>query len=107
MWTAAQEGMPGGPRISMPYSAAAATTGARSDGGAGGGGMVGVGAGWPIARMKERVGDVARPVDKWPGGRLDDLAADPEGEPALGDVEPLVFAVVDVQSASRGSSSCA
>ncbi len=91
----------------MPYSAAAATTGARSDGGAGGGGMVGVGAGWPIARMKERVGDVARPVDKWPGGRLDDLAADPEGEPALGDVEPLVFAVVDVQSASRGSSSCA
>ena len=36
----------------MPYSAAAATSGARSDGGAAGGGIVSVGAGWPIARIK-------------------------------------------------------
>jgi hypothetical protein len=42
-----QAGMPGGPRMSMPHSAAAATSGAGSEGGAAGSGIVSVGAGWP------------------------------------------------------------
>jgi len=45
----------------------------------------------------ERMGDVAGPVDEGTRGRLDHPAADPERELALDDVEPLVFAPVDVQ----------
>ena len=43
------------------------------------------------------VGDVARSVDERSGGRVDDVAADPEGQLTLDDVEPLVFAAMDVQ----------
>ena len=41
--------------------------------------------------------DVPRPEDERAGRRDDDLAADPERQLALEDVEPLVLAVVDVQ----------
>src|SRR5207237_8614103 len=45
------DGMPGGPSISMPYSAARAVSRSRSGGSVGGGGMVRVGAGSLAARM--------------------------------------------------------
>ena len=40
---------------------------------------------------------LARAVDERSGGRVEDLAPDPEGQRSLGDVEPLVLAVVDVE----------
>src|SRR5213076_3134491 len=50
--TAVQDGMPGGPRISMPYSAAVAANRSRLGGSVAGGGIVRLGAGSDKVRMK-------------------------------------------------------
>ena len=114
---AAQAGMPGGPRISRPWSAAACNTGAMSGGAAGVGGISATGAGVPSVRMKpsnpaacgdqqeaslvgaddERVRHVAWAEHEGACRRDERLARDPDRELALKDVEPLVLLVVDVQ----------
>lgn len=106
-----------GDLISIPYSAAVAIIRTGSNGWTDAGGRVRDCAGSDSSRMtfskpagsatrRKRAsgevtsnvcGTVARAVHERPGGRLDHLAADPEGQLAFGDVEPLVFVVVDVQ----------
>lgn len=106
-----------GDLISIPYSAAVAIIRTGSNGWTDAGGRVRDCAGSDSSRMtfskpagsatrRKRAsgevtsnvcGTVARAVHERPGGRLDHLAADPEGQLAFGDVEPPVFVVVDVQ----------
>ena len=109
--------MPGGPRISIPYSAAIAVSSSGVGTWADAGGSVSASAGTdPRAdevcergrvgdhqeaghgrRDDEGVRDVARPVHERSGRSDDRLAADPEGHLTVDHVEPLVLVVMDME----------
>lgn len=114
--SAFEAGMPGGPRMSMPYSAAMAVI--CSGWGSPGGGRVSAWAGSARARVKasKPAGSVtskkrASPSelivkvcgvswgteDEGSGWCPDHLAVGPDGQLAFRDVEPLVLAVVHMQ----------
>src|SRR5207237_6784811 len=61
--TAVQEGMPGGPRISMPYSAAVAANRSKSGGSVAGGGTVRLSAG--SDRVRTEPSNPAGSVTSW------------------------------------------
>src|SRR5229473_2156089 len=109
--------MPGGPRISMPYSAATAIMRAGSGGWPVAGGSERVCAGSASVRMKfskpagsatrrkrgfgggngECMRDIARPVHERSSRCLYRSATDPKGQVAFDDVEPFVLTMMNVQ----------